>query len=400
MGTVSTPNKTLPRVAYISNKIYPHHNTDTQQVIKNASAMHEAGLPVELIIPVQMKGLLTPGYDIAGEIYQYYNVENGLDIKELPGFPAGGFLLEKFFHSFIACLYAGFKRKYDVIYTRDKLSALLAFFSGKKVVFETYRRFGDESPKTMRWLARWAGKDNFLGMILHSNVAAASMLRVGFPKEKLFVLHNGYDDTDMQPVLTKTEARKKLNLSLTEKYVVYTGNMQKNKCIESLIHIAELVPDAKFLLVGGTPADVERLRSYAAAMQVINVILTGHQPIAAVSQYLYAADILIIPPVAAPLEKYGRTVLPFKTFPYLAAGRPIVAPNAADTKELLVHGQNAILVQPDDAAQNALALKELLADEALQDRLARQAAALAKSLTWEERAKKLTAWLGSHWLPN
>ena len=397
MGTASSLNKTLPRVAYISNKIYPHHNTDTQQVIKNATAMHGAGLPVELIIPLQMKRLTNASYDTSDAICKYYNVEKGLKIKELGGFPAGGLLLEKFFHSFIACIYAGLKKQYDVIYTRDKLSALLAFFTGKKVVFETYPRFGDESPRTMGWLAKRAHKDNFLGMVLHSNVAAESMIRVGFPKDKLFVLHNGYDDSDMKPVLTKMEARNRLGLSRDEKYVVYTGNMQKNKCIESLIDIAEGVPGARFLLVGGTPEDVGPLTAYPDSKGVQNIILTGHQPIAAVSLYLYAADVLIIPPVSAPLEKYGRTVLPFKTFPYLAAGRPIVAPDAPDIRELLIHRHNAILVEPDNVPQNARMLNELLADSDLQNCLSKHASKLAKSLTWEVRARKLAEWLRNKW---
>ena len=397
MQTASLQNKPLPRVAYISNKIYPHHNTDTQQVIKNASALHGAGLPVELIIPAKLGSFFTFGKNTTSEIYKFYNVEAGLKIRELAGFPAFGLVAEKFFHPLIAALFVLLRNKYDVIYTRDKFSALLALFTGKKFVFETYRRFGDESPKTMGWLARKASRKNFLGMVLHSNVAAESMRKVGFPKEKLFVLHNGYDNSDMQPVLTKAEARLKLGLSPQEKFVVYTGNMQKNKCIESLIDIAEGVPGAKFLLVGGRLEDVKRLEEYAASKDVENVVLTGHQPIAKVSQYLYAADVLIIPPVSAPLEKYGRTVLPFKTFPYLAAGRPIVAADAPDIRELLIHRQNAILVQADNPAQNAGEINQLLADEEFQNKIACNAAKLSKSLTWEARAQKLTDWLRKIW---
>ena len=397
MQTASLPKKPLPRVAYISNKIYPHHNTDTQQVIKNASALHAAGLIVELIIPTKLSSFFSFGKSAAGTIYKFYNVDPGLRIRELRGFPVCGLVLEKFFHPILAAIFVSFGKKYDVIYTRDKFSALLALFTGKKFVFETYRRFGDESPKAMGWLAKKATRKNFLGMVLHSKMAAESMLKVGFPKEKLFVLHNGYDNSDMQPVFTKAQARKELGLSVQEKYIVYTGNMQKNKCIESLIDIAASVPGAKFLLVGGRPDDVNRLEEYAAETAVNNVILTGHQPIARVSHYLYAADVLIIPPVSAPLEKYGRTVLPFKTFPYLAAGRPIVAADAPDIRELLVHRHNAILVEADNTVQNAHAINQLLEDEAFQKEIACHASTLAKSLTWEARAKKLNAWLREIW---
>ncbi len=387
----------LPRIAIISSERYPHHDTNTQQIIKNASALSAAGLPVELVLPVQGKGFFDPAYQLSDAIYQYYNVAPGLKIKVLHTFPASDIRFEKFFHSIAGTLYAIFNKSVDIAYTRNKFAALLCLLFGKKFIFETYRRLGDENPKAMRWLAKRAKGKTFVGMVLHSKVAADSMQRVGFPPEKLLVLHNGYDNADMLPFLTKQQAREKLGLSPSSQFIVYTGNMQKNKCIESLVDIAEKVPNATFLLVGGRPEDVERLGEYAASKQVKNIILTGRQPIAVVSQYLYAADVLIIPPVSAPLEKYGRTVLPFKLFPYLAAGRPIVAPNQPDMRELLVHNENALLVEPDNLAQNAQALALLLADENLQEKLAEHATETSKGLTWEERARRFMSWVRGKW---
>jgi glycosyltransferase involved in cell wall biosynthesis len=244
-----------------------------------------------------------------------------------------------------------------------------------------------------RWFAKRAKNPVFIGMVLHSNVAAESMRRAGFPSEKLLVLHNGVDNSDMLPVLSKTEARAKLGLDVAKQYVVYTGNMQKNKCIESIVDIAAYLPGINFLLVGGMPDDLARLRNYCEAKNVGNVALVERQPVGLVSQYLYAADALVIPPVSAPMEKFGRTVLPFKLFPYLAAGRPIVAPNLADMRELLRHGENGLLVAPDDPAQNAEAIRALFADGEMQERLAASAAETSRSLTWEARAEKFKRWL-------
>ena len=86
-------------------------------------------------------------------------------------------------------------------------------------------------------------------------------------------------------------------------------------------------------------------------------------------------------------------VLPFKLFPYLAAGRPIVAPDLADMRELIRHEENGILVTPDDAAQNAAAIRVLFLDEKMQERLAENAAETSQSLTWETRAEKFRNWL-------
>lgn len=385
--------KPLPKIAMISSERFPHHNTNTQQIIKNLNGLQEVGMDVTLIIPANIQQFFKSGYDQKKAISDYYNVSNSLKIKVLKTVPTSGLKLEKFFHSLFATLGLVFSNKYDLIYSRNKFATLLAFFLGKKIMFETYRRLGDESPKTMAWLAQKAKSHQFVGMVLHSNVARESMMKVGFPKEKLLTLHNGVDNSDMLPVLTKTAARQQLGLDTTRKYVVYTGNMQKNKCIESLVDIASNLPDLTFLLVGGKPEDIARLTAYCEAKKTNNVMLVERLPINEVSPYLYAADALIIPPVSAPMEKFGRTVLPFKLFPYLAAGRPIVAPDLADMRELIQHGENGILVKPDDAIQNAEAIRHLFSDEKMQEKLAANAAETSRSLTWEARAERFKNWL-------
>ncbi|MEZ4958034.1 MAG: glycosyltransferase [Saprospiraceae bacterium] len=388
----------LPMISIISSERYPHHDTNTQQVVKNASALHEAGVPVELVLPSQAQGFFDKNFHLDQAVYDYYNIPKGLKIREFKSVPASDYRFEKIFHSIFSTLQAIFKKDIQVIYTRNRTSALLAFLFGKPLIFETYRRLGDEFPRAMKWLAKRSRNNAFIGMVLHSQVSADSMEKVGFPKEKLFVLHNGYDPTDMQPVLTKKIAREKLGLSPSEQYIVYTGNMQKNKCIEVLLDIAIYLPKVKFLLVGGREEDLERLKMYGQEIGLQgNVIFTGRQPISVVSEYLYAADVLIIPPVSAPLEKFGRTVLPFKIFPYLAAGRPIVAPDLADMRELLQHQKNAILVKPDNPEQNAESIDRLLKNKELQQSLAENAANLSASLTWLERGRKFKKWIAERW---
>jgi glycosyltransferase involved in cell wall biosynthesis len=114
-----------------------------------------------------------------------------------------------------------------------------------------------------------------------------------------------------------------------------------------------------------------------------------------VSQYLYAADALIIPPAAAPMQSFGKTVLPFKLFPYLAAGRPIIAPDQADMRELLRSNENGLLVPPDAPEQNAAATRALFSDEKTMEKMAANAAETSRSLTWDARAQKFKSWLAA-----
>ncbi len=381
------------RIGYISSERYPHHNTNTQQIIKNVSSLRAAGVEIDLIVPRQEAMYLASDAQLEAAICQYYNVPAGLGIRQTGIFPASGLQLDKYLHPIFAIIYCRLIKRYDIVYTRNIFTAILLALFGIKFMFETYQRLGDTKPGFIKLLTKQANKGRMLGMVLHSNVAAESMRRAGFPKEKLLVLHNGVDNSDMLPVVSKTQAREKLNLDISSKYVVYTGNMQKNKCIESVVDIAAYLPETTFLLVGGRSEDLARLTNYCGAKNVKNVVLVERQPVSMVSQYLYAADALIIPPVSAPMEQFGKTVLPFKLFPYLAAGRPIVAPDLADMRELLRHNENGLLVRPDDAAQNAAAIRALFSDENMQAQLASNAAETSKSLTWEARAEKFKQWL-------
>src|SRR5688572_31800724 len=99
----------------------------------------------------------------------------------------------------------------------------------------------------------------------------------------------------------------------------------------------------------------------------------------------------MVPPASAPLRHFHNCVLPMKLFPYLAAGRPILAPRAPDTAELLRDGETACLVSPDEPGQAAAALDRLLGDPALAGRLAGNGLRLADGLSWDDRAEKIGA---------
>ncbi|MEO1628090.1 MAG: glycosyltransferase [Bacteroidota bacterium] len=382
----------LARIGIVSDASYPAHTTNTQQVIKNASAFAMAGLDVELVIPMPLKQYFGSSKELVESIYQYYNVPPKLKIRVLRSIPASSLRWEKFSHLFASSLYSWIQ-KYDLIYTRNETLAIYCLLIGKPFIFEHYRRFGHEFPKGMRRVANLARNRALFGMVLHSELAAQSMEMAGISRDKILVLHNGYDSSDMEPRLSREEARKLLQLPQDRKLAVYAGNMQKGKSIETLIDLAVELPDTTFCLVGGTAEDLERLNAYSREKNANNVMLPGWQPIAEVSKYLYAADALLIPCTAAPLLQHGTTVLPFKIFPYLASGRAILAANTPDICEILSHKENAYLVTPDDAKAAAEGLGELLSNDALRSQIEENALSTSLSLTWERRAGRFKQWL-------
>jgi len=148
------------------------------------------------------------------------------------------------------------------------------------------------------------------------------------------------------------------------------------------------MPQAQFVLVGNVETD-EAHAVQAATASMGNVRYTGFLSAQALDLAHQAADVLLIPPSRKPLEQYGTTVLPIKTFTYMAAGRAILAGDLVDARELLRDDDNAVLVPPDDVDAFVGALVALLSDAPRRARLGAAARGFAATLTWDHRAARL-----------
>jgi glycosyltransferase involved in cell wall biosynthesis len=228
-------------------------------------------------------------------------------------------------------------------------------------------------------------------VIGHSRLAVEAFLRAGLPESRCLVAYNGYAPEVMEPRLTQSEARARLGLPSSDPLVVYTGHAGKGKGIDAVVRMAAAVPEALFVIVGVDPrgSEASRITKLMSTVGAENVLLRVRVNVAEVSTYLYAADCLIIPPTDTPLRRFRRTVLPMKLFSYLAAGRPILAPRLPDIVEVLTDGDTALLVTPGDVSGAASALRRLLADRSLQDRLATSGLAASRRFTWERRARRI-----------
>jgi glycosyltransferase involved in cell wall biosynthesis len=382
------------KICTICDDHFPSYWTSTNQVITTASYMGRIGVDVDLMIPILGKNLLMSKERRLRKLCEYYGVEPTFNLKDFFSFwPTNRFRIEKLTHGILSPIYANFG-KYDLIYTRHILPVFLTLAAGGKAIFETYRLLPEEFPQTIP-LLKWICKnDNFLGITTHSELSRQAFIEAGVPPEKVIALHNGYDPHEFEPRLSKTDARELLGISQNRFLAVYTGHMTSIKGVEVLVDIAEKVPEIDFLLIGGpTKDDVERISNLAKSKGITNVEVTGWVNPHMVPPYLYAADVLLIPPTSKPLEIHKRTVLPIKVFNYLAAGRVIFAPDLPDTAELLQHGVNSYRVEPDNIDAAAEGLRVLAEDTLLADSLADRAYKDSKQFTWEERARKLRAYM-------
>ena len=164
--------------------------------------------------------------------------------------------------------------------------------------------------------------------------------------------------------------------------------MNHKKGLELVIEAAKSLPDHLFLLVGSYgDGPIEVL-----AKEVANVRpLPWQRSPEALRPYLDAADVLLIPPSLKPLAEFGSTVIPLKLYLYMGAGRPIIAGDTPDVREILQNGRNAVLCQPDSVESLVAGVRALTDDAALAQRLAATALTDSRGYTWTARAARIAS---------
>ncbi len=373
------------RILYVYDTLLPDTGADTEQVVNTVAALSRQGIELGLLLPGERSGA-----EDSAPIRQYYQVAGTFEVERIAARYRRVRGLEKWSHALRAAHHP-LSRRADLVYTRNLPAAWAALRAGHRLVYEHFRPWGDQHPPLQPFLRHILRHPRLLGAVFHSQHALQSYRRLGVSESRLLVAHNGWDPARMEPRLSRAEARTRLGLEVERFTVVYSGRMNQRKGLELILAAARAAPEIAFVLVGSEgEGPVER---EAAALP--NVRIVPWQRFTDLAPWLYAADVLVIPPSLAPLERHGNTVLPIKLFLYLAAGRVILAPVAPDTAELLEDNRNAALVPPGDVAATVARLRALAADPAAFDRLARGSLATAEGLTWDARAARIAGFIRS-----
>jgi glycosyltransferase involved in cell wall biosynthesis len=326
----------------------------------------------------------TPEKNLCG----FYNVKGGFRLRLYPGLPRLPLEVERVVHAAIAGI--KYTKYYDIVHTRSRGVLILSILKRQPVIFETYRNLQKTAPVFSRLLRLLSRSKFFLGAICHSSLSAQSLQAIGVAKEKTVVIYNGFDPSLLKPELSQKKARTMLNLPIEQKTVVYAGNVQRTKGISVLLDLAKSLSDVQFLIVGGKEQHLKAIRKEIAERKIGNVVLAGWKNQIELAPHLYAADVLIIPPTAGPLEKFGRTVLPMKTFLFLGVGRAIIAPSTPDLCEILTDNIDALLPQPDNLKAAETAICRVLDNPELARCLGQAARKKSRDFSWRKRAEKIS----------
>lgn len=194
------------------------------------------------------------------------------------------------------------------------------------------------------------------------------------PAARVIMIENAPGSGEDIPTRAQAAAvRAAHGLTTSTPLVLYTGTFEAYQGLDLLFAAMRIVartrPDARLLLAGGKPAQVEEARTRAAAAAIgETTIFAGERPASEIPAYLLACDALVSP-------RSRGTNTPLKIYQYLGSGRPIVATRLLTHTQVL-SDETAILTDatPEQYARGIL---RALEDPTDAERLGQRARALA-----------------------
>jgi glycosyltransferase involved in cell wall biosynthesis len=211
--------------------------------------------------------------------------------------------------------------------------------------------------------------------------------------DEIVIAPNGVDLERFASLPSTSElARQKLTLREAPT-VMCTGHLYAGRGADLFLALAQSIPNAHFVWVGGRPEDVTTWKQRADNENIPNITFTGFVPNQDLPLYQSAADVLLMPYSRSIMGSSGTAdsasvASPMKMFEYMAAGRAIVTADLPVIREVLDE-KNTVFCRPDDLENWRIEVERLLADEPRRVELGNRAKEDVQGYTWLARAERI-----------
>lgn len=379
--------KPLQRIAYIHLGTFPSNQVHTIQVMRMCEGLQQAGYSPILI--GRASPSTTAEENEPNRIFEHYGIQHPFDVQLLrfPEFESWPKFLRAIFFFIYAAYFVLRSRKYhpDVIYTRDPYTALLSILTRTPFIIEEH---APPLNRMQTWLRRGLYQSRFLSAVVF----------ISHSLQKLV------SETDLlskcrAPVVVAHDAaatwqiRTNISSALEQRFpasihIGYVGSLLPGRGIDLILAIAQRLPEFRFRIVGGKPAEIRQLSSLASA----NVVWRGFVPPGSIEDEFSTLDTLLMPYQEDTATQNGarsaRWMSPLKMFEYMASGTPLIASDLPVLREVLTSEQNCILAPAADIEAWIQAIVRLATNGELRVRLATAARNdVLQTYNWVNRAQ-------------
>lgn len=206
------------------------------------------------------------------------------------------------------------------------------------------------------------------------------------PPEKIEVIYNGIDERFWMPPAEEEIERVRERYQLTDRFVLYAGNIKPHKNLERLIEAFHQLrrggDDVKLLIIG------DEISKYATLRRAVHrhklhkhVRFLGFVADQTLAVLYRLASVFVFPSL---YEGFGLPPLEA-----MASGTPVVTSNVSSLPEVV--GDAALLIDPYDPEAIAGAMRMVLNDEALRDHLRERGLARAREFSWQRSIARVRA---------
>jgi glycosyltransferase involved in cell wall biosynthesis len=192
------------------------------------------------------------------------------------------------------------------------------------------------------------------------------------------IWRGGVDTQQFHPRRRCLDMRVRLSGGVPDGPVLlYAGRLSPEKRLDTLADLVDALPGVHLALVGDGPARAQLERRFAGRRAHFLGFLRGDELASAFA----SADVFVMPSMT---ETLGFVVLEA-----MASGCPVVAARAGGIPDLIDHGENGHLYDPDDTGDAIEAVAMLLARPSLHRFIGQQARKRAESSSWQSETRRL-----------
>ncbi|MFX1363466.1 MAG: glycosyltransferase [Promethearchaeota archaeon] len=344
------------------------------------------------------------------DVHNFYGVNKKVKIKYFRDYSPyyfreirylGGFLVEaaNFLTRFLYPLKIFFDPEKKISYYCKKEKFDLAFCrrAYKTVYYNTFNKIStildvhDYRNAELNDIVKLNNNVYFKGIMTINNVIKEKLIKFGFAREKFAVMDNAVELNKFNQITdNKLELRKKLNLPLNRRIILYSGALYNNRGIDSILNASNLLKhkDISFFFIGGDTKSIKRWKKFISKNSILaNISFLGWKERNLVPLYLKASDILLATySVNCPTLDI---MSPVKLIEYMASKTPSIVTKIGRNIELCEDYTNCLFTKPDDPRDLSEKIEILLLNDELKNKLITNAYAKAKNYTFEKRCQKI-----------